>query len=201
MGYYPSPLLRLIEQLSKLPGIGKKTATRLALHIFYMPHKQASALASSILEVKEKIVFCSSCFGLADTDPCNLCTSPERDHTLLCVVERPDDLVAIENSGAYNGLYHVLRGALSPLDGIGPDDLRINELLARVRQGKIKEVILATNTNVEGEATASYLAQLLQDYPVHVSRIASGIPMGGDVKYTDNVTLKHSIEKRHEFKS
>jgi len=201
MDYYPSPLIRLIRQLSKLPGIGKKTATRLALHILYMPHKEANALASSILEVKEKIVFCSICFGLADTNPCKLCSSPERDHTLLCVVERPDDLVAIENSGAYNGLYHVLQGTLSPLDGIGPDDLRINELIARVREGKIKEVILATNTNVEGEATASYLAQLLQDYPVYVSRIASGIPMGGDVKYTDNITLKRSIEKRHEFKS
>ncbi|NVM57065.1 MAG: recombination protein RecR [Desulfobacterales bacterium] len=196
MEYYPPSLVRLIKHLSKLPGIGEKTATRLALHILRSPHERAKGLSESILEVKDKVRLCSKCFGLADTDPCRLCLNPNRDHTIICVVEQPSDLVALEKSGAFKGLYHVLQGVLSPMNGVGPDDLKIKELVARVLEGEIEEVVLATNTNVEGEATASYLAQLLKGYPVLVTRIASGVPMGSDLKYLDEVTIKRAMERR-----
>lgn len=196
MEYYPPSLVRLIKHLSKLPGIGEKTATRLALHILRSPHERAKGLSESILEVKDKVRLCSKCFGLADTDPCRLCLNPNRDHTIVCVVEQPSDLVALEKSGAFKGLYHVLQGVLSPMNGVGPDDLKIKELVARVLEGEIEEVVLATNTNVEGEATASYLAQLLKGYPVLVTRIASGVPMGSDLKYLDEVTIKRAMERR-----
>jgi recombination protein RecR len=196
MEFYPPSLIRLIKHLSKLPGIGEKTAARLALHILRSSDDDARALSKSILEVKDKIRFCSKCFGLSETSPCRICLNKNRDHTIVCVVEQPSDLAALEKSGAFNGVYHVLHGALSPMNGIGPDQLRIKELIERVAQGKTKEVALATNTNVEGEATASYLAQLLKGYPVRVTRIATGVPVGGDLKYLDEVTLRRAMERR-----
>jgi recombination protein RecR len=199
MAYYPPSLVRLIKHLSRFPGIGEKTATRLALHILRSSYEDAKGLSQSILEVKDKVRLCSTCFGLADTDPCSLCASPHRDNTVVCVVEQPSDLVALEKSGAFKGLYHVLHGALSPMNGIGPDDLKIKELVTRIADGKIRELILATNTNVEGEATAAYLAQLLTAYPARVTRIASGVPMGSDLKYLDEVTISRAIERRREL--
>lgn len=199
MEYYPPSLVRLIRHLSRLPGIGEKSATRLALDILRWSYDEATGLAQSILDVKKKVRLCSKCFGLADTDPCRLCQNPSRDRTIICVVEQPSDLVALEKSGACKGLYHVLHGALSPMKGVGPDDLRIKELITRVAEGEIQELILATNTSVEGEATASYLAQILKTYPVRLTRIASGVPMGGDLKYLDEVTIKRAMERRQSL--
>jgi len=199
MEYYPPPLVRLIKDLSKLPGIGEKTATRLALHILRSSYDRAKGLSQSILEVKDKVRLCSMCFGLADRDPCRLCVNPSRDRRTVCVVEQPSDLVALEKSGAFNGLYHVLHGALSPMNGIGPDDLKVRELITRVADNDIQELVLATNTNVEGEATASYLVQRLKAYPVRVTRIASGVPMGSDLKYLDEVTIKRAMDKRESL--
>ena len=199
MEFYPSSLVRLIKHLSKLPGIGEKTATRLALHILRSSDKNARALCESILEVKDKIRFCSICFGLSETGSCSICLNSNRDRTIVCVVEQPSDLAALEKSGAFKGVYHVLHGALSPMNGIGPDDLRIKELVERVTEGEVKEVALATNTNVEGEATASYLAQVLKRYPVLVTRIATGVPVGGDLKYLDEVTLRRAMERRENL--
>jgi len=196
MEYYPPPLVRLIKNLSKLPGIGEKTATRLALHILRSSYDRAKGLSQSILEVKDKVRLCSMCFGLADTDPCRLCVNPSRDRRTVCVVEQPSDLVALEKSGAFHGLYHVLHGALSPMNGIGPEDLKVRELITRVADNDIQELVLATNTNVEGEATASYLVQCLKAYPVRLTRIASGVPMGSDLKYLDEVTIKRAMDKR-----
>ena len=196
MELYPPSLIRLIKHLSKLPGIGEKTAARLAMHILRSSDEDAKALSESICEVKNKIRFCSNCFGLSEATPCRICLNNNRDHTIVCVVEQPSDLAALEKSGAFKGVYHVLHGALSPMNGIGPDDLRVKELIERVIQGNIKEVALATNTNVEGESTASYLAQLLKGYPVRVTRIATGVPVGGDLKYLDEVTLRRAMERR-----
>ncbi|MDL1974143.1 MAG: recombination mediator RecR [Deltaproteobacteria bacterium] len=199
MRTYPPTLLRLIKEFAHLPGIGEKTATRLALHVLNISRAQTASLAQSILDVKEKIRLCSICFGLTDSDPCRICTDPERATGVLCVVEETDDLMALDKSGAFRGRYHVLHGVLSPLDGVGPDQLKIKELLDRVEKEKIKEVILANNTDVEGEATASYLARLLSSETVRVSRIASGIPIGCDIKYTDQVTLKRALEGRRDM--
>jgi len=199
MDYYPPSLVRLIKDLSRLPGIGEKTATRLALHILRSPYDRAKELSQSILEVKDKVRLCSMCFGLADTDPCRLCINPNRDRTTVCVVEQPSDLVALEKSGAFNGLYHVLHGALSPMNGIGPNDLKVRELITRVANNDVQELVLATNTNVEGEATASYLVQCLSAYPVRLTRIASGVPMGSDLKYLDEVTIKRAMDKRESL--
>jgi recombination protein RecR len=201
MQYYPPSLVRLIKHLSKLPGIGEKTATRLALHILRSSEEEARKLSQSILDMKDKVRLCGTCFGLSDTDPCALCRNPNRNRTLLCIVEQPSDLVALEKSGAFNGLYHVLHGAISPMDGIGPDNLRIKELLSRVANKEIRELVLATNTNVEGEATASYLSQLLERYPVRITRIASGVPMGSDLKYLDEVTIRRAMERRQNLQS
>jgi recombination protein RecR len=194
--FYPQSLVRLIKRLSRLPGIGEKTAERLALHILRTSDEDAKALADSILKVKENIRFCGTCFGLAETDPCRICIDGSRDHSLVCVVEQPSDLVALEKSGAFKGVYHVLQGALSPMGGVGPDDLKIKELMERIRSGEVQEVTLATGTNVEGEATASYLAQCLKGRPVRVLRIATGVPVGGDLKYLDEVTLRRAMERR-----
>ena len=199
MEYYPPPLVRLIKHLSKLPGIGEKTATRLGLHILRSSHEEARKLSQSILDVKDNVGLCGTCFGLSDTDPCALCRNPNRNRSLLCIVEQPSDLVALEKAGAFNGLYHVLHGAISPMDGIGPDNLKIKELVARVADNDIRELVLATNTNVEGEATASYLSQLLERYPVRVTRIASGVPMGSDLKYLDEVTIRRAMERRQNL--
>jgi recombination protein RecR len=199
MKYYPPSLVRLIRHLSKLPGIGEKTATRLALHILRTSDGEATALSKSILEVKEKVRLCSKCFGLADTDPCSICSDPNRSYKTLCIVEQPSDLVALEKSGAYKGLYHVLHGTLSPINGVGPESLRIKELVARVRSDDVEELVLATNTNVEGESTASYICELFKNNAVRVTRIASGVPMGSDLKYLDEVTIKRAMERRQDF--
>jgi recombination protein RecR len=197
MNHYPSSILKLIKSLSKLPGIGEKTAERLAMHILRAPRKEAEQLSNLIIEVKDTIRLCSICFGLSDTDICNICSDRTRTSSLLCVVEQPADMVAIEKSGAFTGLYHILEGALSPMDGIGPDNIRIKELTSRIMKGGIKEVILATSTNLEGEATAAYIADRIENYRIKVTRIASGVPIGGDLKYVDQITLKKAMETRH----
>ena len=197
MGYYPPSIQSLIKNISRLPGIGEKTAERLAMHILRAPRREVEQLAQSILTVKDKVRFCSRCFALSDDELCQICRDPARDATLLCVVEQPADMIAVEKAGAFRGRYHVLGGALSPMNGIGAEDIRIRQLLERVKNSGVKEVVLATGTNVEGETTASYIARVLEPYAVKVSRIASGVPMGGDLKYVDQVTLKRAMETRH----
>jgi recombination protein RecR len=197
MSYYPASIQNLIKNIAKLPGIGEKTAERLALHILRAPRHEAEALAQSLLNIKDKVRFCSKCFAFSDSELCRLCRDPARDPSVLCVVEQPADMVAIEKSGAFRGMYHVLSGVLSPMNGVGPENIRIRELMTRIQNDQVKEVVLATGTNVEGEATASYIAQLLTKHPIKVTRIASGVPMGGDLKYVDQVTLKRAMETRH----
>jgi recombination protein RecR len=193
---HPLPITKLIQELAKLPGIGEKTASRLAMHILRAPRSDAESLARAVLEVKEKIRFCSQCFNLTDQDPCQICRDPRRNAELICVVSGPEDLVALEKTGSYRGLYHLLQGVLSPLEGVGPKDLRISELLARLQGGQIKEVILATNPSAEGETTAQYLSQIIKPLGIRVTRIARGVPMGGDLQYVDEVTLSKSLENR-----
>jgi len=193
---HAQPIARLIEELTRLPGVGAKTASRLAMHILRSSREDAENLARAILEVKEKIRLCSLCFNLTDQDPCRICQDPRRDGEVICVVSGPEDLMALEKSGSFRGLYHVLHGVLSPLEGVGPKDLRISELLPRLQGGKVKEVILATNPSVEGEATAQYLSQIIKPLGVRVTRIARGVPMGGDLQYIDQVTLSKSLENR-----
>ena len=197
MSYYPASIRNLNKNIARLPGIGEKTAERLALHIVRAPRQEAEELAQSLLNIKDKVKFCSKCFALSDSELCSLCSDPARDPSVLCVVEQPADMVAIEKSGAFGGRYHVLSGALSPMNGVGPENIRIRELMTRIQDDQVKEVVLATGTNVEGEATASYIAQLLGKYQIIVTRIASGVPMGGDLKYVDQVTLKRAMETRH----
>ena len=190
------PLNSVYEQFRRLPGLGNKSALRLAYHIIDMPEDEVRRLAETLLRAKQEIRFCRECFNLTDSDVCEICGDAKRDHSTVCVVEQPQDAVAMERSHGYTGVYHVLHGCLSPLDGIGPEELRIKELLARIGKGGVKEVILATNSNVEGEATAAYLAQLFRHQPVIVSRIARGLPMGGDLEYADEVTLVKALENR-----
>jgi len=197
MNHYPKPILKLIYSLSKLPGIGKNTAERLALHILHAPNHEAVTLAGDIIELKKNIQICSVCFALSDNDKCQICTDPQRDQASICVVENPADMAAIEKSNAFFGTYHILGGALSPIDGIGPDDIRIQELFKRAGSGTIKEIILATKTNVEGEATASYILEKLKKSKIKLTRIASGIPMGGDLQYIDQLTMQKAMEKRY----
>ncbi|MBI3028830.1 MAG: recombination protein RecR [Candidatus Rokubacteria bacterium] len=199
MAYYPEPVARLIEALQKLPGIGPKTAQRLTFFLLKRPPEEVTALGEAIVRVKAQIVNCSVCFNVTEEDPCRICTDPARDGKSLCVVEEPNDLLALERTGLHRGRYHVLLGALSPLDGIGPEDLRVRELLARVETQPVDEVILATNPNVEGEATAIYLAKLLRPLVGRVTRIARGLPVGGDLEYADEVTLGKSLEGRKEM--
>ena len=199
MAYYPEPFARLIDALQRLPGIGPKTAQRLTFFLLKRPAAEVRELAESLLAVKERIVHCRTCFNVTDEDPCRLCADPARDPRVLCVVEEPNDLLAMERTGEFRGRYHVLLGALSPLDGIGPGDLKVRELLLRLEQGETTEVILATNPNIEGEATALYLAKLLRPLGVRVTRIARGLPVGGDLEYADQVTLSKALEGRREF--
>ena len=199
MGIYPPSLGKLIEQFSKFPGIGKKSAERLALYVLRAPKDFAEELARSLFEVKEKITFCSVCFNLTDNDPCPICTDQRRANGLLCIVEGPGDQLAIEKSGTFKGRYHVLQGVLSPLDGVGIEDIRIAELMARLRKENITEVILAINPSVEGEATTAYLADILKEKGLIVTRIALGIPLGGDLKYIDHMTLKRSLDNRSYY--
>lgn len=193
------PILRLIKELTKLPGIGEKTASRLAMYIIRSSAADVENLAQALREVKEKIRLCSRCFHLTEQDPCSICTDPRRENKIICVVSSPEDLMALEKSRSFHGLYHVLHGVLSPLEGTGPRDLKVQELLTRLNREKIEEVILATNPSAEGEATAQYLAQLIKPLPIKISRIARGVPMGGDLQYIDEVTLSKSLENRVPF--
>lgn len=199
MEYYALPIANLIDELSRLPGVGKKTAQRLAFHILEMEPLEAEKLAHSIVNAKEKIKYCSICCNLTDEDPCHLCKNTKRDNSIICVVQGPKDVVAMEKTKEYNGMYHVLHGAISPMDNIGPDDIRIKELLKRLQDGEVEEVILATNPTVEGEATAMYISKLLKPMGIKTTRIAHGIPVGGDLEYYDEVTLSKALEGRREL--
>jgi recombination protein RecR len=190
------PLARLIDELSKLPGVGPKTAQRLAYHILRASNGDAESLAQAVRSVKTDLRYCGTCFNIAEADPCAVCESPERDHRVVCVVEEPLDVLAIERTNLFKGLYHVLHGAISPVNGVRPDDLRIKELGARVRAGGVEELILATNPNLEGEATAMYIAQSLGDTDVRVTRLARGLPIGGDLEYADELTVGRALEGR-----
>ena len=199
MFLYPEPLAALVESMRKLPGIGPKTAQRLALYILHAPAAEAEGIASSILAAREKIFLCSVCGNFTDVEPCALCQDLGRDSSLVCVVESPRDIIAFERTRDFSGLYHVLHGVLSPIDGIGPSDLKIAELLQRVQSGVVKEVVLALNPNVEGGATSIYLAQLLKPLGLKVTRIAHGLPVGGDLEFADTATLSRSFLGRQEL--
>ena len=192
-------MARLVEQLQKLPGIGAKGAQRLAFHLLRNPREEAERLCDAIRDVKERVTYCSVCNNITDVDPCAFCTGPSRDHRVICVVEEPQNVTAVEKTREFRGTYHVLMGALSPLHGVGPDDLKIKGLLGRVGEGSVEEVILATNPTVEGEATALYLARLLKPLGVRVTRIAMGIPVGSDLEYADEVTMTRAMEGRRDL--
>jgi len=190
---------KLIHELNQLPGIGPKSAQRLAYYLLRAPEEQAKLLADAILSIKRKTRLCSVCFNVTDADPCSICHSNQRDRTKICIVEQPQDILALEHTRIYNGLYHVLHGAISPTEGIGADDIRIKELMNRLQAGSIDEVILATNTNLEGEQTALYLSQLISPLGIRVTRLARGLPFGTELEYADDVTLTRAIEGRQEF--
>ena len=199
MSMYAAPVAKLIDEFEKLPGIGHKTAQRLAFHILGLTSDKAMNFARAIVEAKRTIKYCSVCGDLTDTDPCRVCGNEKRDRTIICVVESPRDVVAIERVREYKGLYHVLHGVISPMDGTGPDDINMKSLIKRAGDGETKEVILATNPDVEGEATAMYLAKLIKPLGVKATRIAHGLPVGGDLEYADEVTLAKSLEGRREI--
>lgn len=197
-GFLSNSMQRAIEELSKLPGIGKKSAQRLVFYLLKIPREEVIALAKSLVDVKDKASYCSICFNITETNPCSICTNDKRDRSIICVVEEANDVIAFEKTGEYKGLYHVLGGALSPLDGIGPDDLKIKELLIRLKDG-VTEVILANNPTVEGEATALYLSKLIKPLGIKMTRIARGIPVGTDIEYADEITLTRALEGRIDF--
>jgi len=197
--YYAAPVAVLIEELTKLPSIGPKSAQRLAFHLLKVSPEEAKKLSDAIVDVKNKIKFCKICFNITEGDVCELCRDTNRDDSLLCVVGEPRDIIALERAGNYRGRYHVLEGVVSPIDGIGPGDLRIKELLDRLKDDKVREIILATNPNIEGEATAMYIARLVKPLGIMVTRIASGLPVGGDLEYADEVTLGKALEGRREM--
>ena len=199
MQIIPEPVTRLIEEFSRLPGIGPKTASRLTFYLLRAPTEQTMALGEAVRQLKERISFCEVCYNITETSPCPICRDEHRDRTQICVVEEPLDVLALERTRAYRGLYHVLHGAISPVEGIGPDDLRIAELLERLRVGGINEVILATNPSLEGEATAMYLERQLAPFKIRVTRLARGLPVGGDLEYADEITLARAIEGRQEM--
>jgi recombination protein RecR len=199
MKQYPGPVGRLIGELSKLPGIGQKTARRLSFYLLGRPKQEVKELAEAITDARENTKYCSVCNNLTEQDPCEYCTSEERDQKTICVVESPKDVIAMERTGEYNGLYHVLHGAISPMDGIGPDEIEIKNLLPRLKEG-IEEVIVATDPNAEGDATAMYIAKLLKPLDVEVTRIAHGLPVGGDLEFADEITLSKALEGRREIK-
>jgi len=199
MGSLAGPIERVIAELSKLPGIGRKTAQRLTFFLLKSPDDDAAALARALLELKEKIRFCSRCFNLSDAEVCAICLDPKRDPSSLCIVEEPTNLLAIERTGAFRGLYHVLGGTLSPLRDVGPEDLNVRPLVERIRDGQFREVVLATSPNVEGEATAVYLSRLLAPLGVHLTRLAQGLPAGGDLEFTDDLTLQRAFEGRRDY--
>jgi recombination protein RecR len=194
-----APVARLIQEFNKLPGIGSKSAQRLTYYLVRMPEEEAKALAEALLAVKDKIIFCSLCQNLTEQDPCPICNDPARDQTTLCVLEEPLDVLALERTHCYNGLYHVLHGAISPLNGIGVEELKIRELLERLKEGAVEEVVLATNPNLEGEATAMYIQKLVSPLIGKITRLARGLPVGGDLEYADQVTLTRAFQGRQEF--
>ena len=196
---YAPPVQSLIDELGRLPGVGPKSAQRIAFHLLKLPDEDAFRLARSITEAKERVSFCRRCFNVCEGEECGICADPRRDATLVCVVEEPRDVVAVEKTGEFRGRYHVLQGAISPLEGIGPDQIRVRELLTRLGDEQIAEVILCTNPNIEGEATAMYLARLLKPLGIRVTRIASGLPVGGDLEYADELTLGRALEGRREL--
>ena len=193
------PIQKLIQELNKLPGIGPKSAQRLAYYLLRAPEEQARLLADTILSVKHQITLCSTCFNVTDSDPCRICRSAERDRSKICIVEQPQDILALEHTGIYKGLYHVLHGAISPTEGVGAEDIRIKELLERLKNSSVAEVILATNTNLEGEQTALYLNHLISPLGIKVTHLARGLPFGTELEYADDVTLTRAIEGRQEF--
>jgi recombination protein RecR len=195
----PPAMTRLVRELSRLPGIGEKTASRLAFNLLNRPRNEVIALAEALLEMKERVGLCAECLGLSDTSLCVICSDPAREHDVICVVEGPADLMAIERARSYNGVYHVLHGAIAPLDEIGPDDIKIKELLARLAPGTIRELIVATNATVEGETTALYLAKVLKTSELKVTRLARGLPAGGDLEYSDAATLSSALSGRREL--
>ena len=199
MSFYAAPIARLIEEFEKLPGIGHKTAQRLAFYVLNSPKEKAEKLANAIVDAKAKIKYCRVCGNLTDLDLCAVCNSQKRDASLICVVEDPRDVVAMERIKEFKGLYHVLHGVISPMDGVGPEDIRIKELLERIQDGSVKEVIVATNPNIEGEATAMYISKLLKPLGIKITRIAHGIPVGGDLEYADEITLSKALEGRREI--
>ena len=200
MDYYIAPVAKLIDEFEKLPGIGHKTAERLAFHVLDMNEADAESFANAVINAKKAVCTCRVCQNLSDSELCKICASSKRDNTTVCVVENPRDVIAMEKTHEYNGLYHVLHGALSPMDGVSPEDIKIKELVTRLGHENIKEIILATGTTVEGEATAMYIARLLRPFGIKVSRIAHGIPIGGDLEYSDEVTIARAIEGRRELK-
>ncbi len=199
MSYFSPSIEKLIESFEKLPSIGHKTATRLAFHMLDLGEQEINDFISSIVNAKKSLKYCSNCYNISDTDPCPICASPKRDNSIICVVEDVKDIIAMEKTHEFKGVYHVLHGSISPMDGIGPDDIKIKELLNRISQNKISEIILATNPRVEGEATAMYLSKLIKPMGIKVTRIAHGIPVGGDLEYTDEVTLAKALEGRREI--
>ena len=199
MKYYAKPLNRLIGELSKLPGIGGKTAQRLAFHILSMDDRDAMSLAEAIMEAKQNMKYCSVCGNLTDEDPCAICKDQTRDKSMICVVESPKDVIAMEKIKEYRGFYHVLHGAISPIDGVGPNDINLQSLITRLQDEAVKELIIATNPTIEGEATAMYIARLIKPSGIKVSRIAHGIPVGGDLEYADEVTLLKAVEGRRQL--
>jgi recombination protein RecR len=194
---YAEPIARLIDELRRMPGVGQKTAQRLAYSLLRRPREDAERLSRAILDVKEKIRYCSRCNNFSDQDPCGYCTNPNRSQETVCVVEEPNDILSIERTREYHGQYHVLHGALSPINGVGPEELKLKNLLTRLQEGNVKEIILATNPNVEGEATAIYLARLLKPVGIHISRLALGLPVGSDLEFVDEVTMSKALEGRH----
>jgi recombination protein RecR len=199
MYYYAASLENLIERLCGLPGIGPKSAQRIALYLLSVPREEAVELAKAVVDVKDKVRYCNVCFNISEGETCGICQDPRRDESIVCVVEEPRDVIAIERSGVFRGRYHVLGGAISPIDGIGPEELRFTELMGRLRKGTITEIVAATNPNAEGEATALYLAQLARPAGIKVTRIASGLPVGGDLEYADEITLGRAMEGRTEL--
>lgn len=199
MFYYPDPLAKLISELQKLPSIGPKTAQRIAMHILRMKDEDAKRLGQVISDVKDQIIYCSLCGGVTDRDPCHICSDQRRDHKMICVVEETDDIMALERAGIFKGVYHVLMGALSPMEGINPDDLRIKELFERINSQEIAEVLIATNPNSQGQATAIYLSKKIKPLGIRVTQLAYGLPIGGDIEYADEVTLGKALEGRREI--
>ncbi|MGA8848408.1 MAG: recombination mediator RecR [Dehalococcoidia bacterium] len=199
MRFVAEPVARLIEEFNKLPGIGPKSAQRLTYHLLRSPDEEAKALAEAILTLKEKLRLCSVCFNITDCDPCLVCQDKERDHSKICVVEKPSDILPLERTGKYNGVYHVLHGTISPTQGIGPEELKIKELLVRLKDGSVTEVIVATNPNVESETMAMYLQRIIAPLDIHITRLARGLPFGAELEYADDLTLGQALENRREF--